>query len=166
MIICGIDPGLHGAIALLSADPGGGVSVSEVLDIPTHTLPRGGKNKSEVDVYQLVLDLEARMPIGSAFVEQVWSTPQQGVSSAFAFGKTYGICLGVLAALGVPVTLVPPRRWKAALAVPAAKDGARARASQLLPASAGLWRLGKHDGRAEASLIALWGVRSLWATGD
>jgi hypothetical protein len=45
--------------------------------------------------------------------------------------------------------------------VPAAKDGARARASQLLPGAADQWPLVKHDGRAEAALIALWGIRSL-----
>jgi hypothetical protein len=45
--------------------------------------------------------------------------------------------------------------------VPKAKDGARARASQLLPAGVQLWPLVKHDGRAEAALLALYGVRQL-----
>jgi hypothetical protein len=46
--------------------------------------------------------------------------------------------------------------------VPAEKDGARARASQLLPQHAGHWPLKKHDGRAEAALIALYGWRQLF----
>jgi hypothetical protein len=50
---------------------------------------------------------------------------------------------------------VPPL----ALRVPAEKDGARARASQLIPAGASWWPLVKHDGRAEAALIALYGSR-------
>ncbi|MBC7907617.1 MAG: hypothetical protein H7Y60_12860 [Rhodospirillaceae bacterium] len=44
------------------------------------------------------------------------------------------------------------------LALPADKDGARARASQLLPAHAGLWCRAKYDGRAEAALIAYYGA--------
>jgi hypothetical protein len=51
--------------------------------------------------------------------------------------------------------------WKKALGVPADKDGARARASQLMPENAWLWPLVKHDGRAEAALIAYWGIRTL-----
>ena len=54
-----------------------------------------------------------------------------------------------------------PRRWKRALHVPKAKDAARARASQLLPEAAHQWRLRKHDGRAEAALLALYGARQL-----
>jgi hypothetical protein len=48
-----------------------------------------------------------------------------------------------------------------ALGVPKAKDGARAMASKLFPAVATQWHLKKHDGRAEAALIALCGARWL-----
>jgi crossover junction endodeoxyribonuclease RuvC len=157
MIIAGLDPGLSGAIALLDARTG---AVLDVLDMPVHELARGGKTKREIDVYRLV-GMLGRDRIGHAFVELVGAMPGQGVSGVFAFGKGFGIALGVIAALGIPMTLVPPRRWKAALQVPAAKDGARARASQLMPAAAHHWPLVKHDGRAEAALIALYGLRSL-----
>jgi hypothetical protein len=46
----------------------------------------------------------------------------------------------------------------------AAKDGARARASELFRGGAVHWPLVKHDGRVEAALIALWGIRALNAT--
>ena len=52
-------------------------------------------------------------------------------------------------------------RWKRALGVQKSKDAARARASQLLPAAAAQWGLRKHDGRAEAALLALYGARQL-----
>jgi hypothetical protein len=71
------------------------------------------------------------------------------------------ILIGVIAARSIPLTLVPPVRWKRALAVPKAKDGARARASQLLPGAAHQWQLRRHDGRAEAALLALYGARQL-----
>ena len=67
----------------------------------------------------------------------------------------------VVAANFIPLTMVAPLKWKRALGVPADKDGARARASQLLPAHAGLWCRVKDDGRAEAALIAYYGVTVL-----
>jgi crossover junction endodeoxyribonuclease RuvC len=149
MIIAGCDPGLSGAVAI---DHNG---LLTVVDIPTYELSRGGKNKREIDTHGLVQVLTAN--IDHIFIEQAGSMPGQGVSSVFSFGKTYGIIIGICAALKVPYTLVPPQRWKKALGVPKEKDGARARASQLLPQTAHQWPLKKHDGRAEAALICLWG---------
>ncbi len=154
MTIAGIDPGLDGAIALLN-DAG---EVVALEDMPTLMLPRGGKNKREIDVHALVGILS--QPIDHCVVEQVNSMPKQGVASTFAFGKAYGIVIGILVARAVPMTLVVPRVWKNATRTPSAKDGARARASMLLPKAAHQWRLRKHDGRAEAALLALYGLRS------
>jgi crossover junction endodeoxyribonuclease RuvC len=159
MLIAGIDPGLSGAIALRDTDDGS----MRVVDIPTFSLSRNGKNKREIDAVTLSIMLD--LSIGHAFVEQVGAMPHQGVSGVFAFGKSYGIIIGVLAARGVPMTFVNPRVWKKSLGVPAAKDGARARASQLMPSSAEWWTRVKDDGRAEAALIAYWGIRSLAGIG-
>lgn len=156
MIIAGIDPGLSGAICM-QCD-----GVFTVYDMPILALARGGKNKCEIDIHALArLFLNNR--VGHAFLEQVGSMPGQGVSSVFAFGQAFGIIKGVLATAGVPFTMVPPVRWKKALQVPAAKDGARARASQLMPAAAHQWPLVKHDGRAEAALICFYGLGTLHA---
>jgi crossover junction endodeoxyribonuclease RuvC len=157
MIIAGIDPGLSGAVALLDAETG---AVVDLWDMPTLTLSRGGKAKRELDPHSLAGAL-GRDRIGHAFVENVGAMPGQGVSSVFSFGKSFGITIGVLATLGIPMTFVAPVAWKRTLGVPAAKDGARARASQLMPAAASHWPLVKHDGRAEAALIAHYGLRSL-----
>ena len=156
MIVLAIDPGLSGAIAIL------GPSLDDLVvhDMPVHVLARGGKAKRDVDAVELVSIIrlaELSGALDHTFVEQVGAMPGQGLSSTFAFGKGYGIVLGALAALSVPVTTVPPQRWKKALGVPAGKDAARARASQLMPRHAHHWPLKKHDGRAEAALIALFG---------
>jgi len=157
MIIAGIDVGLSGAVALLDAETGG---VIDIWDMPTLALIRGGRNKRELDPHSIAAAL-GRDRIGHAFVEQVGAMPGQGVSSVFSFGKTYGITIGVLATLGIPYSFAVPQVWKKALGVPAAKDGARARATQLLPSAAHYWPLVKHDGRAEAALIAYYGLRTL-----
>jgi hypothetical protein len=159
MIILGVDPGLGGALFLMDTDG----SYSSAYDMPTFIVPRGGKNKRDIDARVLASALWGyhRLPIGHAFVEAVNAMPGQGVTSMFAFGKAYGIILGIIAAYGVPYTLVSPAKWKKALQVPASKDGARARASQLLPHCAEHWPLKKHEARAEAALLCHYGHMSL-----
>jgi len=154
--IAGFDPGLSGALFFLASNS----TTGEAVDMPVHLLERGGRKTRDLDIAGLVEILSSRRP-DHAFVEQVGAMPGQGVSSTFAFGKCYGAILGVLAALSIPITLVPAVRWKRALGVQKSKDAARARASQLLPAAAAQWGLRKHDGRAEAALLALYGARQL-----
>jgi len=152
-LVLGVDPGLSGAICRYEAG-----SIPTIYDMPTLALTRGGKNKREIDAHKLVDMLRYA---DHAFVEYAGAMPGQGVSAVFAFGKTYGIILGILAAVDVPYTVVAPRKWKTALQVPAEKDGARARASQLMPSAAHLWPRVKDDGKAEAALISLYGWQTL-----
>lgn len=152
MKIIGIDPGLSGGIALY--DNGD----YWTNDMPVFMIERNRRKKRDIDIPNLVVLLKSA---DHAFVEQVGAMPKQGVSSTFAFGKGYGIILGILGALEIPVTLVTPQRWKKALGVPKGKDAARMRASQLLPGCADQWPLKKHDGRAEAAMIAYYGRREL-----
>ncbi len=153
--VLGIDPGFGGALAWL--DLGGDLHLE---DMPTLAVERNGKTKCDMDLAALVELLEQHRP-AFAVVERVGAMPGQGTSSMFAFGKGFGSILGALAALRVPVELVTPAAWKRTLTVPAGKDGARLRASQLLPAHGGHWRRAKDDGRAEASMLAWYGLAYL-----
>lgn len=156
-MIVGIDPGLSGAV--VRYDPLTGNLI--VHDVPTFQLTRNGKSKREIDLVSLarIMDDLCSPPGTRVIVEQVSSMPGQGVSSVFAFGKAYGILLGVAASTFCPVETVTPAVWKRAMGVTASKDGARARASALLPQHAYNWTRAKDDGRAEAALIALYGLR-------
>jgi crossover junction endodeoxyribonuclease RuvC len=120
MLIAGIDPGLSGAVAFLDAASG---AVIDIADMPTLALSRGGKNKRELDAHSLARLIRER-PIDHAFIEAVGAMPGQGVSSVFSFGESFGVLIGILAALEVPMTFVAPATWKRALGVPAAKDAA------------------------------------------
>jgi crossover junction endodeoxyribonuclease RuvC len=122
--------------------------------MPTVTV----RGKARVDAAQVAHIVRAINP-DRACIELVGAMPGQGVSSMFAFGRASGLVEGVIAALGVPLDAVPPATWKASLRVPREKNAARARASQLLPNAAHWWPLAKHDGRAEAALLALYGSR-------
>lgn len=156
-VILGVDPGLSGALALYRPQAGR----LEVWDVPVHELTRNGKNKREVDVQglvDLVADFADECPL--VIIENSTPMPGQGAASTFSFGKTYGILYGVLAAHKLVIERVAPVKWKRALDVPKDKDGARARASVLLPTHSTHWPLKKHDGRAEAALLALYGSRA------
>ena len=152
MIILGIDPGLNGALAFYDPQH----DELEILDMPTLKAGTGGKRIVDEDV--LAREIDCRFDfVTHAFLESVGAMPGQGVTSMFSFGVSFGLLKGVLAANFIPRTLVRPAEWKKALRVPAAKDGARARASQLLPKHSGKWVRVKDDGRAESALLALFG---------
>lgn len=151
--ILGIDPGLSGAFAWL--DDSGRLAIE---DMPVFEIKRNGKSKRQVNLQALVA-LTRREPVLSCELEAVSAMPHQGVTSMFSFGRTLGQIEAAIAAAGIPISYASPVVWKKALRVPAGKDGARARASQLLPAYAHLWPLVKHDGRAEAALIALFAMQ-------
>lgn len=152
--ILGVDPGLHGAIALLYPDDG-----IEVFDMPITTRVVNGKTKNRIDAYQLGDWVAQNAPrIQLAVVEAVGAMPGQGVTSSFGFGFTAGVIQGVLAACDVAIHEVHPQKWKrhyGLLGQP--KDASRAAASQRMPGAAHLWPRKKDDGRAEAALLALYG---------
>ena len=99
-----------------------------------------------------------------AYLELVGAMPGQGVSSMFNFGVTYGAIRGVLAALQIPMSVVTPVKWQRDLSVAKGKEGNRARAAELFPEFAYLFARVKDDGRADAALLAYWGVRHDYLT--
>ena len=153
-IVLGIDPGAHGAIARLDVVHG----LFTVDDMPTALVKVGKGNKTRIMVSLLAQLIRYDRP-DHAYIEAVSARPGQGVTSVFAFGQVLGQIEGVLAALGVPVTYVQPRAWKKAFSLSADKGTSRARAMQLWPAQAALFARVKDDGRAEAALIGLYGLR-------
>lgn len=156
MIVLGIDPGMSGSLAFFDITH----NAMRVEDVPCFQGER-----REIDVYGLARIISSAT-VGHAFIEQVHAMPKQGVSSTFKFGDAYGAARGALAAFGIPMTKVPPSVWKRSLQVPATEEGARARASELLPLHAHLWPRKKDHNRAEAALIAEYGRRHLNGVGE
>jgi crossover junction endodeoxyribonuclease RuvC len=169
MLVCGCDPGLDGALAFIEPTT---LRIARMIGMPALKLGKGKGSKREISVRTLVVEIEREI-VGlgvdvHVYLERVQSSPQMGVTSAFQFGRGYGAVEGVIAAFGWPIEYVTPKKWKNALKVPVEKDDARARACQLLPRDAEHWtpqRLVMNQpqasGRAEAALIALYGVRDL-----
>lgn len=150
-LILGIDPGLTGALALLDAD-GQPELVADLPVIRDRSLAwiDGGALQS------MLLDA-IRGRSCRAIVERVSAMPKQGVASSFAFGVGLGSILATLQTLRLPIELVTPAVWKLALGLSRDKRASLNKARLLFP-SADL-SLAKHDGRAEALLIAHWAIR-------
>lgn len=151
MIVIGIDPGSTGAFAFYDG------AELEIYDMPVHEIKKGKSVRKRFDPYGAMrILLSSRVGVDVAYIEQVSAQPGNGAAQAFTYGWMCGGIEACLAAAEIPFTYVTPQKWKKAMACPREKDGARMRASHVLPAFADQWKLKKHDGRAEASLIAVY----------
>jgi crossover junction endodeoxyribonuclease RuvC len=159
MIIAGIDPGLTGAFSRFDAATG---ALIDVIDMPVLELIKTGRTSQTVDPYGVTALL--RRDCEHIFIETPQSRPGQSTQSTAKTFVGFGIIIGVIAALDIPMTSVSAQKWKHSLRVPASKDSARLRASELIRGGSMHWPLKKHDGRAEAALIGLWGLRQLNVT--
>lgn len=122
----GIDPGVSGGMAAYSKSQG--LIVTSLGSL------------SETDIFEW---LNARSP-GYCVLEQVHSSPQQGVRSAFTFGQSYGILRMAVVAAGIRLEHVSPPKWKSAMGVKrigggfgkrdtAKKRASKRRAQELFP---------------------------------
>lgn len=148
----GIDPGLSGAVAALD------LPNQRFVALPIPTFEVSGKRS--IDDRALFDWLKDYDHADEAMLEHVHAFPGQGVVSMFNFGTAFGACRMGLAAIGVPYRLIKPAVWKSALAVPADKDGARMRATQLMPWAAAAWSRKKDHNVAEAALLAYYAAKS------
>jgi len=101
MIIIGIDPGKSGGIAFMDTD---GVNNAWVYKMP----------ETEADVVDVLISVNDIIHDGKvvAYLEEVSAMPKQGVSSVFAFGRSYGFLRGVLSALKITRHFVRPQAWQ------------------------------------------------------
>jgi hypothetical protein len=144
----GIDPGLSGAIACIDTEG----ALLWVEDMPTLA--------GEVDPRSLH-ELLADEYIDCTHIEVVSIRPGEGGQRSLKTGTNYGIVLAV-AKMSGSVERVTPAVWKKAMGVTADKETSLRRARELWPSKADQFagpRGGGKDGRAEAALIALHGLR-------
>lgn len=162
MIYIGVDPGLNGAVGVLSE-----ISPywrTEVYDTPTMVVS-GVKDKR---VYNTAAMAALLRPFAEqvgddvlVVLESVHSMPKQGVASSFSFGQGLGMWQGIIAALELPLEMPSPQRWKKEIMADQGKDkdASRFKAIALFPSLAGQLARVKDDGRAEAILMAEYGRR-------
>jgi len=145
MNILGIDVGMSGALAFYDGE-----------ELLIYDMPTFARNKTNrLDCLRIADIVKVNKP-DHAWIEMV-NAFGMGATSAYNFGFGCGAIEGILSAMHVPFSYVAPQTWKKVMQCPKDKDSARMRASQLLPSHTHNWDLKKHDGRAEASLIAVYG---------
>lgn len=148
--VIGIDPGFVGAIALVV-----GRELRAVHDMPT--IPAGKTN--EVNLHAVRDILVEFGPVDLVVLEHVNGIQGSGATSAFNFGAGWGGLRGLLVALDRPHQLVRPPRWTKDMAVGRDKAAHRRAAAGFYPEHAHLFARVKDDGRADATLLARWGMQ-------
>lgn len=141
-----------GAFAFLGSD--GSI---EIVDMPT-AQATGKKTEIDEDPVCRLFDERSRQ-ISSIWIEHTWARPGEGVVTGATQVGNYQFLRGVIRANFIPLEKVAPQAWKREMKCGKGKDASRVRASQMLPTHSTLWPLKKHNGRTDALLIALYGVR-------
>jgi crossover junction endodeoxyribonuclease RuvC len=151
--ISSIDPGLLGAIAFFEDG-----QLTDIQDMPTLTVERNNKSKRMVSP-NLLAEMFINAKVDHCYVERVSARPNQGVTSVFSFGRSFGVIEGILAAYQIPVTFVMPTVWTKSMARGEGKNASRARAMELYPSHSDSFKRAKDDGRADAVLIGAYGLK-------
>lgn len=153
-LVLGIDPGAHGAIAVL--DMAG--QLLDIIDMPT-TSEANGRTATNPPLLAASI---ARTHASIAYCEFVGARPTDSKSGAFSFGGARGVIEGVCGSLGLPIVFLTAPVWKRAADIPPGvehKDVARSRAIARWPAQAEMFRRKSDVDRAEACLIGLAGLQ-------
>ena len=143
MTIIGIDPGVNGGIAWITD---GKPCVEKMPD----TLQ---------DLWELIVSISLNAGSGGtgihAYIEQVHSSPQMGVKSAFTFGNGFGHLEMALTAACIPFARIRPQVWQKELGclTKGDKNVSKRKAQELFPS------MKVTHATADALLIAKYGTQ-------
>ena len=97
MSILGVDPGIHGGLAIVFVDANGAApQLVDAIDIPV----TGVGAKERVDVLAIRNWLAQHTP-QHAFIERAQAMPKQGASSGFKYGRAVGAIEAVIACCAI-----------------------------------------------------------------
>ena len=155
--VIGIDPGLSGALAVVSGQPGA-FKVEAVYDLPTYSEKTStGKNRRFIDPVALSAMIKTVGPVDQVTVERLSAPPGISGLAAYSLGATAATLATVLRLAKLSYRLTSPVVWKRALDVPADKEAARQFACRFFGHD-NYWPLKKSHNRAEAALLAAWTI--------
>lgn len=160
VIYLGCDPGVTGAIAMLTPAPDWRC---EVLDLPVYETQGRLRKTKHVDAKRLQADLGALVPAGAevvATIEDVFTIPGKGssVHSTDSLVESRAIVEAAFRVLGFQVQRVRPQTWQRFYGLKGGDKSLSIGTAQRLYPNAGI-SLKKHHNKAEAILIAHWARR-------
>jgi len=149
MLISGVDIGKKGAIAFIN---------SKTLKAEVYTMPE--------DFLEVISLFERKLQEDMllVLVEKQQAFPKQGVVSTFKLGIQYGMILGILKALKIPYEEVSAKKWQKVMLGNYGKKIRKEIKQLSLEKAKSLFPyldIGRHDGKADALLIAEYGRRIL-----
>lgn len=158
MIICGIDPGISGALAAYDTKLEKFIWLE---DMPTIASGTSGKKMVNPFALRESIDVISKeLKHGSdhieCIIEQVSAMPGNGVTAMFNFGRSFGIIEGVICAMKLPLHMVRPATWKKSMGYTNDKEVIRADMVRHYPYFADLLKRKLDADRAEAMALALY----------
>lgn len=147
MIYFGVDPGISGALAVISDN------TVEFYDCPTaKTGPRGRNETDLVALNQLVHEVLQPVPAHGIVEHVTANATRKSVTASFNFGGNWWAWRAMLTSYDVPHDIVKPQEWQRIIGIPKKSDKDRhlLLAHQLFPGAG----IGKNHNRADALLMA------------
>ena len=149
----GIIPTIEGAIAVLNNEG----KLVEVLDMPSKSRTA---LKQQVDGHELHKELKSYDPQQThVYIQKRASVFGKKPTDMYNSGEGMGVIKGVIETLGIPYSMVSPQVWKRHHAlIGHENDMARITVLKKYPASAEYFRVKKYCDRADALLLAEFGL--------
>lgn len=162
MIVCAIDPGQEGGVAVVERGPDGVFQIVDAIPMP---LVQATK-KPALDADRLAEFIEG-FQVDVGVIERVGSMPKQGVASSFQFGRMFGSAEAVLMAFAPRLAYATPGVWKRAMGLSSSKIASLDLATQMFGRDARdeFWPPGPRGGKsanegvAEAALLGAWYIQ-------
>jgi len=153
-LICGIDPGVSGAVGVIDQETG----LHVVFDIPCLVSVTRKRKRRSIDAEQLFyLMREFKNEISAVYLEHVQPMPTNGCIASFSLGQSFGIIIGILSSLGIPIYYIRPPVWKKHFDLLKKPKEESLFLAQIFFEHKYLY-LKKHHNRAEALLLAQYGI--------
>jgi hypothetical protein len=159
VIVVGIDPGTNPALGIIDSVTGR-ISIFDELSAATRV---NGRNTSQ-PVPELIRFALSESRPDLVLIEHVWMRPTGGanaqgaVSQARLVSSMY-LCWGIAVGLGLRVALIPPATWKKHFRLHGTdKEDSRLKCLSLMPTAAGFLMRKMDHNRAEALLLARFGL--------
>jgi crossover junction endodeoxyribonuclease RuvC len=163
-VVVGIDPGVTGAMAAVSAfrrprelgspDQTFEPYLDSMMDIPTYEIDKL-KHVQEGPFLAWLREIKARYGEYDVYIERAQAAPAQNVSSIFNYGMIFGETLALASLVARNVIYVSPVVWKRRMLLTPDKERSRNRAIELFGDLDDFKRKRDHN-RAEAALLALY----------
>ena len=153
MIVAGVDPGISGAIAVVTDDD------VQFVDMPTQLRERSSRR--EIDVPVLVSRLNSLgIKRATAVIEHLHARQGSAIQHQGQMMETAGAIRAAIAVAGWSRVVVDPKRWKKFYGLGSSKSASLDIARRLYPCASDELSRAKDHNRAEALLIAHWFIRT------